>query len=99
MTCRAGVGHKVRVNRLSPGSCPVKPAVVELPNRAGDGIRVTRSTYGPGNDGAEVILFTIKGGGHTWPGHDLPIGFLGKATKDISATDLMWDFFEKHPMK
>jgi poly(3-hydroxybutyrate) depolymerase len=24
---------------------------------------------------------------------------LGKTTKSISANDLMWEFFEKHPMK
>ena len=24
---------------------------------------------------------------------------LGKSTKDISANDLMWEFFQKHPMK
>jgi polyhydroxybutyrate depolymerase len=24
---------------------------------------------------------------------------LGRATKDISANDLMWEFFQKHPMK
>ena len=24
---------------------------------------------------------------------------LGKSTKQISANDLIWDFFQKHPMK
>ncbi len=84
---------------VNADACPEKPAVFEVPNGAGDGILVTRTTYGPGKEGAEVILFTIKGGGHTWPGRQLPFGFLGKATKDISATDLMWEFFERHPMK
>ncbi len=92
------VDHSIRA-WVKADNCPDKPVVVELPNRAADGILVTRSTYGPGDDGAEVILYAIKGGGHTWPGHELPFGFLGKATKDISATDLMWDFFEKHPLK
>ena len=28
-----------------------------------------------------------------------PVAMLGKSTKDISANDLMWEFFQKHPMK
>jgi poly(3-hydroxybutyrate) depolymerase len=24
---------------------------------------------------------------------------LGKATKNVSANELMWEFFDKHPMK
>ena len=27
------------------------------------------------------------------------LGFIGKSTKNISANDLIWEFFEKHPMK
>ena len=57
-----------------------------------------RKTYGPGKDGAEVVLFVINGGGHTWPGRDTG-SFLGKSTHNISANDLMWEFFQRHPMK
>jgi polyhydroxybutyrate depolymerase len=58
--------------------------------------------YGPGADGSEVALWVIQGGGHTWPGGQY--GFLGKRvlgaiTYDISANDLMWEFFQRHPMK
>jgi polyhydroxybutyrate depolymerase len=48
-----------------------------------------QKTYGPGKDGAEVILITITGGGHTWPGRDPVVQFLGKSTKNVSANDLM----------
>ena len=27
------------------------------------------------------------------------IGFIGKSAKNITANDLLWDFFQKHPMK
>jgi polyhydroxybutyrate depolymerase len=47
--------------------------------------------------GAEVILCTIDGGGHTWPG-GLPIPELGKTSIDIDATAMMWDFFTRHPL-
>ena len=32
--------------------------------------RSSEKTYGPGKDGAEVILFVINGGGHAWPGRN-----------------------------
>jgi polyhydroxybutyrate depolymerase len=53
--------------------------------------------YGTCRDGAQVTLCTIDGGGHTWPG-GVPIPFLGKTSKDISATDTMVSFFLAHPL-
>jgi len=58
--------------------------------------------YGPGADGSEVVLWSIQGGGHTWPGGKfgfLGKRFLGEMTQDISANDLMWEFFQRHPLK
>jgi polyhydroxybutyrate depolymerase len=48
--------------------------------------------------GVEVTLFTIDGGGHTWPGAS-PIPFLGKTSQDIDATTALWAFFEAHPLE
>jgi polyhydroxybutyrate depolymerase len=79
--------------------CPSQPVVEEIPEKAHDGMKITKKTYGPGSDRAEVVLFTIEGGGHTWPGVDLKLPFLGKTTQNIAATDLIWDFFQKHPIK
>jgi polyhydroxybutyrate depolymerase len=46
---------------------------------------------------AEVVVYHIEGGGHTWPGgSNLPI--FGKASEALNASQVMWDFFEKHPM-
>jgi polyhydroxybutyrate depolymerase len=52
-------------------------------------------TYDGCKDGVEVTLCTIDGGGHTWPGGT---GGVGKISTDLSATDAMWDFFQKHPL-
>ena len=68
-------------------------------SKDGDEMKVTRKCYGGGKDGSEVVLVTVEGGGHTWPGQVPPVPFIGKSTKDISANDLMWEFFQKHPMK
>ncbi len=48
-------------------------------------------------ENAEAILYTIDGGGHTWPG-GLPIPFVGKVSHDIQASEVMWAFFLAHPM-
>jgi poly(3-hydroxybutyrate) depolymerase len=70
-----------------------------LSKKADDGTKVRRKTYGPGKEGTEVVLFVIEGGGHTWPGEAPPLWFLGKSAKEISANDLMWEFFKKHPIR
>jgi polyhydroxybutyrate depolymerase len=42
-----------------------------------------------------ALLYTIEGGGHTWPGAvDVPR--LGTTTHTINATDLIWEFFQGH---
>ena len=79
--------------------CPEQPATTTMPDTARDGTMVRKTVYGPGKDGAEVVLFVIKDGGHTWPGQQPPVGFIGKSTMSISANDLMWEFFQRHPIK
>lgn len=80
--------------------CDAKPKVTRLADRdKDDGTTVTRETYAGGKGGPEVVLYTIHGGGHTWPGQRRPFGFLGRSTRDISANDLIWAFFRKHARK
>ncbi len=92
------VEHSIQTWVKADG-CPEKPAVEELPKKADDGTAVQQKTYGPGKDGTEAVLVTIAGGGHTWSGRDPIIRFLGTSAKNVSANDLMWEFFKKHPMK
>lgn len=58
---------------------------------------VTCVTHDNCKDGAEVSLCSVAGGGHTWPG-GTPVPSLGHTTTEIVATDMMWDFFVKHPL-
>lgn len=54
-------------------------------------------THCSGN--ADVVLYTIAGGGHTWPGGEpLPKFITGRTTQGIEATQTMWDFFQQHPL-
>ena len=46
---------------------------------------------------AEVVSYTVTDGGHTWPGTSADISALGATTQEISASQLMWEFFTAHP--
>jgi len=78
--------------------CRVQPKT-DILSKTGEEMKVTRKTYGGGKNGAEVVLITIEGGGHTWPGMEPVLGLLGKSALNISANDLMWQFFKKHKLK
>ncbi|MET0903909.1 MAG: PHB depolymerase family esterase [Acidimicrobiales bacterium] len=41
---------------------------------------------------ASTDLYTVEGGGHTWPGSS-GVGRLGYTTEDIDATEIIWDVF------
>ena len=49
-------------------------------------------------ENADVELYVIDGGGHTWPDATSDEEQLGFTTHEISANDLLWDFFEQHPL-
>jgi polyhydroxybutyrate depolymerase len=46
---------------------------------------------------APLSLYVIENGGHTWPdaAQDIVPDQLGETTHEISANDLMWDFFKE----
>lgn len=51
------------------------------------------------NCAADVVFYTIKGGGHSWPGGEpMPEWIVGYTSMEIDATRLMWEFFSQHPM-
>jgi polyhydroxybutyrate depolymerase len=58
--------------------------------------QVTGETWGGCRASADVVLYTIEGGGHSWPG-SATAPRLGITTKDINATDAIWEFFDAHP--
>lgn len=61
-------------------------------------------SYDACSNGVEVVLCTIEGAGHTWPGGEydrdglLWKKLVGPLSHDISANEAMWKFFKKHPM-
>jgi hypothetical protein len=71
------------------------PAVVNLPNtNTTDNSTVTKSTYS-GNGNIKVVMYTVNGGSHTWPGAALDIGGL-VTNHDLNASQEIWDFFKNY---
>jgi polyhydroxybutyrate depolymerase len=61
---------------------------------------VTKQAY-DGCGPADVVLYVVDGGGHTWPGaaDDAgDIGGIGFTTHDIDANELIWKFFDAHTL-
>jgi polyhydroxybutyrate depolymerase len=49
----------------------------------------------------EVELYRVEGGGHSWPGSKFTAAIasiVGPTTMSINADDVMWAFFEQHPL-
>ena len=55
-------------------------------------------THGGCTDGADVVMCTLDGVGHQWPGGE-SLPFLGANSNDLVATDAIWDFFVAHPRR
>ena len=62
---------------------------------------IDRTDYQDCALGADVVFYTIQGGGHTWPGDPSSTDSAewGYTTHQNDATRLMWEFFNTHPMR
>ncbi|MCO6475529.1 MAG: T9SS type A sorting domain-containing protein [Phaeodactylibacter sp.] len=82
------IGFWAANNGCTPG-----PAAENLPDTAPlDGSTITRFDYNGCDDGHQVSLLRVNGGGHTWPGSILSIG---STNQDISASVEIWRFFSR----
>jgi polyhydroxybutyrate depolymerase len=88
---------------VAHNECPHTPVVGETvtgaPGSFNEGQTVTKISYGPGRDGAEVMLYKFTGVGHVWPGSPTSLPrLLGRATTLVDANETMWLFFAAHPL-
>ena len=73
------------------GSTPIDTAVAP---------DVTRRTYVACAPNAPVVFYTIRGGGHQWPGgRPMVERWLGPMSRTVDATSLSWTFFRDHPLR
>lgn len=77
--------------------CAAGATTADEPDRVTDGTRVRRTTYAGCREGRGVELYTIEGGGHTWPGGPVAGARVGRVSREIDATELIWEFFVGHP--
>jgi polyhydroxybutyrate depolymerase len=80
----AGWGRRNQCD-ATPVESPVAPEVIRIDYKNCTGT-------------ADVVLYRIEGGGHSWPGGGpLPEWFVGPTTRSIDASREMWAFFREHP--
>ena len=92
LAAEEGVGWWAKHN-----GCDVPPVKTELPDvDPNDGTTVRREDY-RGPEGADAVLVTVAGGGHTWPSGWQYLGerLIGKTTYDID-NEIIWEFFAAH---
>ena len=96
------VSHQQVIDKwVSVNKCNPSPVVTTVPNIARlDGTTITKEEY-KGVNGADVISYTIHGGGHTWPGGKqyLPRLVIGKVSRDMNGCEVIWNFFKLHTRK
>jgi polyhydroxybutyrate depolymerase len=78
--------------------CQSQPDTKTLPDAADDGTTVKVMDYQGCAAGAGVTFVDVVGGGHTWPGTRVdPVGRLaGRVSRDMDASQFIWDFFRVH---
>jgi polyhydroxybutyrate depolymerase len=77
--------------RNSCGAAPVETTVAP---------DVTRLEYPACANDAAVVLYTLRDGGHTWPGGtEVPEWLLGPTPRSLDASETMWAFFQAHPLR
>jgi polyhydroxybutyrate depolymerase len=87
--------HSVAFWATVDGCTGLHPAA-EAIDRTSDGTRVRQTAYGGCREDRAVELFTIEGGGHTWPGGPPADARVGRVSREIDATEVIWAFFAGH---
>ncbi|NQV26238.1 MAG: prolyl oligopeptidase family serine peptidase [Rhodopirellula sp.] len=71
-----------------------------LPDKDPDDGTITEAKTWPiGEGGSRVQFYSIRNGGHTWPGRPLyaPERLIGKVSHDFDACEEIWKFFKSCP--
>ena len=59
-----------------------------------DGTAIRRVDYTRCVASTRVVFYAIEGGGHVWPGAQMYAGpAQGRASRELNATEVIWDFF------
>ncbi len=74
--------------------CAEKPVHAKLPEHAKGGMETKTDTYDGCQQGAQVVLYSVKGAGNTWPGGEQyeAENTIGKTNEDLKADEVIWSF-------
>jgi polyhydroxybutyrate depolymerase len=83
---------------LKRNHCQSAPKVTDFPEQSG--MHARRELYSPEQGGSPVLVYTVEGGGHTWPGgmQYLPERFIGKTCRSFDAGEEIWKFLSEHKL-
>lgn len=77
--------------------CVGEPAREDLPDAADDGTRWSLEARRSCKGGAEVLLYKVDGGGHTWPNAEVYLPrVVGRTSRDVAFEPLLFDFLKRH---
>jgi len=83
--------------------CAEKSTQTKLPAHEKGGMETKVHTYDDCQQGAQVVLYSVKNGGNTWPGGEQyeVEKQVGKTSQDLNANETMWTFLatKKLPAK
>lgn len=81
-------------------ACDSASLTDDLPHPSGDSTHTTRTVWSSCRGTSEVVLLTVHGGGHAWPGGVpyLPESVIGRTSSDFDASELIWQFFSRHSL-
>lgn len=74
--------------------CAEKPERTKIPAKEKGGMEIKVDTYNGCQQNAQVVLYSIKGAGSTWPGGEQyeAENTIGKTSQDLNANEVIWEF-------
>jgi polyhydroxybutyrate depolymerase len=106
-----GTEHNLQLNTISVEDsakawaridrCAEKPHQTKLSAHEKGGMETKVDTYDGCQQGAAVVLYSVKGAGNTWPGGEQyeVENQIGKTSQDLNANETIWSFLvtKKNP--
>lgn len=79
-------------------TCGDKAKQSSVPAKTSGGLETKVEDYADCQQGAEVALYSVVGGGNTWPGGEqyMPEKQIGKTSADFDADEVIWKFLSTH---
>lgn len=96
-TVQAWVRHHSQVSGLA-----IFCESISFADRCADGTRIDSQIFrrdsGDEKGLVAIELVRVDGGGHTWPGGKNREWLVGTTSREFSANERMWEFFQRHPL-